>query len=92
MKRGMLATILDAGARERLARISLVNPTLSKRVEDSLLRMAQSGQIRTKVTEQQLISLLENADGNGQSSHAPKKTIVYSRRKHDEDDDLDFDI
>jgi len=93
MKRGMLATILDGGARERLARISLVNPTLSQRVEESLLRMAQSGQLRSKVTEQQLISLLERSDGGGQSANAPKKTtIVYSRRKVDEDDDFDFDI
>ncbi|KZO95168.1 DNA-binding TFAR19-related protein [Calocera viscosa TUFC12733] len=92
-KRGMLATILDGGARERLARISLVNAPLSKSVEDSLLRMAQSGQIRSKVTEQQLVALLENADGGGQSAHAPKKTtIIYSRRKVDPDDDLDFDI
>ncbi|KZT59774.1 hypothetical protein CALCODRAFT_493285 [Calocera cornea HHB12733] len=91
-KRGMMATILDAGARERLARIALVNPSLSQRVEESLLRMAQSGQLRSKVTEQQLVQLLENADG-GQAANAPKKTtITYARRKVDPDDDFDFDI
>lgn len=42
-----------------VARISLVSPERSKQIEAILLRMAQTGQLRDKVTETQLIDLLE---------------------------------
>ena len=42
-----------------VARISLVSPERSKQIEAILLRMAQTGQLRGKVTEPQLIDLLE---------------------------------
>lgn len=42
-----------------VARISLVSPERSKQIETILLRMAQTGQLRGKVTEPQLIDLLE---------------------------------
>jgi len=42
-----------------VARISLVSPERSKQIETILLRMAQTGQLRGKVTESQLIDLLE---------------------------------
>jgi hypothetical protein len=42
-----------------VARISLVSPERSKQIESILLRMAQTGQLRGKVTESQLIDLLE---------------------------------
>ena len=42
-----------------MSRIALVRPQLSSQIESILLRMAQSGQLRGRVTEQQLIGLLE---------------------------------
>lgn len=42
-----------------VTRISLVSPERSKQIETILVRMAQSGQIRNKVTEDQLIDLLD---------------------------------
>lgn len=42
-----------------VARISLVSPERSKQIEGILFRMAQTGQLRGKVTESQLIDLLE---------------------------------
>ena len=42
-----------------VARISLVSLERSKQIETILLRMAQTGQLRGKVTESQLIDLLE---------------------------------
>jgi DNA-binding TFAR19-related protein (PDSD5 family) len=77
MKRDMLATVLDNGARERcqsrkavfasndlimkisVSRIALVAPQRSAQIEGMLLRMAQTGQLRGRVTEQMLIGLLE---------------------------------
>ncbi|CAG8662303.1 3852_t:CDS:2, partial [Paraglomus brasilianum] len=55
----MLVQILDNEARERLARISMVKADKARGVEDLLLRMAQTGQLRGKVSESQLIDLLE---------------------------------
>ncbi|KZT44190.1 hypothetical protein SISSUDRAFT_966260, partial [Sistotremastrum suecicum HHB10207 ss-3] len=59
MRRDLLATVLDSAARERLSRIALVSPSRSSQIEGILLRMAQSGQLRGRVSEQQLIDLLE---------------------------------
>ncbi|KAG8747599.1 hypothetical protein FRC10_000141 [Ceratobasidium sp. 414] len=88
MKRDLLATVLDSAARERLARISLVRPALSGQIEQILLRMAQTGQLRGRVTEQQLIGLLEQAE-DSQAKNVPKK-VVYQRRKDLDDDDFDL--
>ncbi|KAI0928007.1 hypothetical protein AcW1_005390 [Taiwanofungus camphoratus] len=91
MRRDLLATVLDSAARERLARIALVSPQRSQQIETILLRMAQTGQLRGRVSEDQLIELLEQAD-EAQSKSAPKKgTIVFQRRKGGLDDD-DFDL
>ncbi|KAG8714282.1 hypothetical protein FRC11_009031 [Ceratobasidium sp. 423] len=87
MKRDLLATVLDSAARERLARISLVRPALSGQIEQILLRMAQTGQLRGRVTEQQLIGLIEQAE-ESQGKAAPK--VVYRRRKELDDDDFDL--
>ncbi|KAF9793306.1 DNA-binding TFAR19-related protein [Thelephora terrestris] len=89
MRRDLLATVLDAGARERLARISLVSPERSKQIEAILFRMAQTGQLRGKVTESQLIDLLEQAEEA--HNKKAKGSIVFQRRK-DLDDDFDFDL
>jgi len=57
-------------------RIALVNPQLSTQVESILVRMAQSGQLRGRVTEQQLIGLLDQADGQQSASTAKKGAIL----------------
>ncbi|KDQ12375.1 hypothetical protein BOTBODRAFT_95770, partial [Botryobasidium botryosum FD-172 SS1] len=87
MRRDLLATVLDNGARERLARIALVRPQLSGQIEASLLRMAQTGQLRGRVTEEDLIGLLERAEEASGKGSQKKGTIVYQRRKELDDDD-----
>lgn len=81
MRRDMMATILDTGARERcshnlplfasyhsyslfnvpwtVSRIALVSPERSRQIETIIMRMAQSGQLRERVSEKQLIDLLD---------------------------------
>ena len=44
-------------------RISLVSPERSKQIETIIARMAQSGQLRGRVTENQLIDLLDQVRG-----------------------------
>jgi programmed cell death protein 5 len=87
MRRAMLTQILDNAARERLARISIVKPDKARAVEDIVIRMARAGAIRGKVTEQQLIELLENVNQQTQ----PQTKIVYNRRKAMESDEDDWD-
>uniref|UniRef100_A0A0E0DUE8 Programmed cell death protein 5 n=1 Tax=Oryza meridionalis TaxID=40149 RepID=A0A0E0DUE8_9ORYZ len=67
----MLAQILSSEARERLSRIALVKPDKARGVEDVLLRAAQSGGISEKVSEERLISLLEQIN-----THTSKQTKV----------------
>ncbi|KAL9237006.1 hypothetical protein vseg_011599 [Gypsophila vaccaria] len=80
----MLAQILSAQARERLSRIALVKPEKARGVEDVVIRAAQTGQIAEKVSEERLISLLEQI--NTQTTKQTKVTI-QRRRSVLEDDD-----
>jgi programmed cell death protein 5 len=82
----MLIQILDAGARERLSRICLVRPEKSKFIEDNLLAMVRSGQIRGKINEEQLISLLNEVSIQ---EEAVQPKITFSRRTYNNDDDED---
>ncbi|GBC05905.1 hypothetical protein RclHR1_00650024 [Rhizophagus clarus] len=81
----MLSQILDNEARERLARISMVKAEKARAVEDLLIRMAQTGQLRGKVNESQLIEILEQIN----QQQKPETKIVYNRRKFDDDEDED---
>lgn len=66
-----------------VARIALVRPQKAREIEDMLLRMAQGGQLRGQVTEDQLIGVLdqiERAEAGGargsQAVPAVKKITV----------------
>ncbi|PFH50684.1 hypothetical protein AMATHDRAFT_144505 [Amanita thiersii Skay4041] len=89
MRRDLLATILDTAARERLSRIALVSPETSSKVERIIIQNVQAGAIRGRMSEEQLISLLDQFEKAQGTSANKKPTIVYQRRK-DLDDDLDF--
>ncbi|ONI10910.1 hypothetical protein PRUPE_4G075200 [Prunus persica] len=80
----MLSQILSAEARERIARIALVKPEKAKGVEDVILKAAQMGQIAEKVSEERLISLLEQI--NNQTTKQTKVTIHRRRSVLDDDD------
>ncbi len=58
-RHAMLSQILDAPARDRLSRIAIVKSDRARAVEDLIMRMAQGGQIRQKITESELVGLLE---------------------------------
>ncbi|KAI9206414.1 PDCD5-related protein [Polychytrium aggregatum] len=89
MRRTLLVQILDNGARERLSRISIVKADKARAVEDMLIRMAQSGQLRGKVDENQLIEMLGQIAEQSES----RTKITYNRRRvGSDDDDDDFDL
>ncbi|PON74045.1 PDCD5-related protein [Trema orientale] len=72
------------GGFNEVARIALVKPEKARGVEDVLLRAAQMGQIVEKVSEEKLISLLEQI--NNQTTKQTRVTI-QRRRSVLEDDD-----
>jgi programmed cell death protein 5 len=84
----ILGQILDPEAADRLGRIRLVKESRATAVEDRLIMLAKSGQLRNKVTEDQLKDLLTAVAKNEETESA---SYVISRRKGtwDEDDDLE---
>lgn len=59
-------------------------------VENRLIMLAKSGQLRSKVTEDQLKELLGAVAENTQREGGTAGKIVISRRKGDWDDDDDL--
>ena len=70
-------------AADRLGRIRLVKESRATDIENRLIMLARSGQLRGKVTEDQLKELL----GAVAESQEKEKEIVFSRRKGGWDDD-----
>ncbi|KAN0110536.1 DNA-binding TFAR19-related protein [Hyaloscypha variabilis] len=85
-RQSILNQILEPEAADRLGRIRLVKESRAQDVENRLIVLARSGQLRQKVTEEQLKELLGAvAEGKEEAK------IVVTRRKgtwDDEDDDL----
>ncbi|KAI9733381.1 MAG: hypothetical protein M1834_003465 [Cirrosporium novae-zelandiae] len=82
----MLSQILLPDAADRLGRIRMVKESRAIDIENRLIMMARTGQLRQKVTEDQLKQLL-----NAVADHQEEAKIVISRRKggwDDDDDDL----
>ena len=65
--------------------VKLVRPEKAKAVEDMIIRNGMAGAIKDKVSEDMLISYLENFQDK------PTTTITF-KRKIDDDDDLDADL
>ncbi|KKA27299.1 hypothetical protein TD95_003141 [Thielaviopsis punctulata] len=81
----MLNQILHPEAADRLGRIRLVNESRAAQIEDRLMTLARTGQLRSKVTEEELKQLL-----NAVSEAQEQEKIVVTRKGWDLDDDLDF--
>ncbi|KAI0390665.1 double-stranded DNA-binding domain-containing protein [Xylariaceae sp. FL0594] len=86
-RQSMLNQILHPEAADRLGRIRLVNESRAADVENRLIMLARTGQLRQKVTEDELKKLLSAV---AEKEEKEKEKIVYTRRKgwDDEDDDL----
>lgn len=81
----MLDQILHPEASDRLGRIRMVKEERAADIENRLLTLAQTGQLRQKVTEAQLKDML-----NAMADNKEEEKIVVNRRKvwDDDDDDL----
>ncbi|GAA5823081.1 hypothetical protein JCM3770_007089 [Rhodotorula araucariae] len=91
-RRAVMSQILSSEARERLSRIALVKPDRARAIEQLLMRMAQSGQLRGRVSEEQLIDVLDQVEamekGQGGAGQKSASKITFTRKSaYDSDDD-----
>lgn len=72
-KKTVLRQILTTEARERLGRIKIVRPDVAENIENQLIMFAQSGQLKNKINDEQLLELL--------SKIIPKKRDIKIKRR-----------
>ncbi|KAF2467172.1 DNA-binding TFAR19-related protein [Lindgomyces ingoldianus] len=84
----ILSQILTPDAADRLGRIRLVKESRATDIENRLIMLARSGQLRAKVTEEQLKELLGAV---AEQHEKQEEKIVVTRRGGSgwDDDDLD---
>ncbi|KAF1819346.1 DNA-binding TFAR19-related protein [Dissoconium aciculare CBS 342.82] len=84
----ILGQILEPLAADRLGRIRMVNASRAEDVENRLIMLARSGQLRQRVNEDQLKDIL-SAVAEQQKESAAAKVVVQRRGAAWDDDDLD---
>ncbi|KAF2184819.1 DNA-binding TFAR19-related protein [Zopfia rhizophila CBS 207.26] len=87
-RQNILSQIITPEAADRLGRIRLVKESRATDIENRLIMLAKTGQIRQKVTEEQLKELLGAV---AEQQEKQEEKIVVNRRKGGgwDDDDLD---
>lgn len=85
----MMSQLLEPEAYERLSRVRLVKPERASAVEQHLMKLYQAGAIRRKISENQIVDILEKVASDERKQGST--TIVFDRRdKSGEGDDDDF--
>jgi len=72
-KKTILRSIMTTEARERLGRIKIARPEAVESIENQLIAIAQSGQLKSKINDEQLRMLL--------SKVLPKKREIKIKRR-----------
>ncbi len=72
-KKQILRTILTTPARERLGRIKVARPEMAESIENQLIMLAQSGELKNKINDEQLRLLLTKL--------IPKKRDITIKRR-----------
>lgn len=85
----ILSQILLPEAADRLGRIRLVKESRATDVENRLIMLARSGQLRSKVTEDQLKELLGAVAENNRENEGGGNIVISRRKGGWDDDDLD---
>jgi programmed cell death protein 5 len=58
MREGTLRMAMTSEARQRLANVKMVNPSLASSIEEYVIQLASSGKLRTAVDDEQLKQML----------------------------------
>lgn len=85
----ILSQILEPQASDRLGRIRMVKESRATDVENRLITMARTGQLRQKVTEEQLKEMLASLAEHERGAAGGEKMKVVRRGRWDDDEDLD---
>ncbi|KIV95699.1 hypothetical protein B0A52_04171 [Exophiala mesophila] len=85
----ILNQILEPEAQDRLGRIRLVKESRATDVENRLIALGRSGQLRQKVTEAQLKDMLASLSEHEKQSGQTLESVKVVRRGGWDDDDLD---
>lgn len=72
-KKTIMRSIMTADARARLGRIKLARPKIAEQIENQIIMIAQSGQLKNKINDEQLRMLL--------SKILPKKRDIKIKRR-----------
>ncbi len=64
LKKTVLLKFMTKKARERLNRVKMVKPEMVEKIEISLIQAIQTGQIKNKISESQLINILKEINEN----------------------------
>ena len=62
-KEAIMRTLLTPEARERLVRVKMARPDFGAQVENLIMQLAQQGRITQKLSEEMLLSLLRQVQG-----------------------------
>lgn len=72
-KKSILRSILTPDARQRLGRIKIARPEIAESIENQIIMVAQSGQLKNKINDEQLRMLLKRV--------MPKKRDIKIKRR-----------
>ena len=86
MKNSILSQVLTQQARARLNTLTLAKPEKGRQAEAMLLQMAQTGQISSRMGEDELVDFLQRFGGSGPAA----SKVKFDRRRAALDDDDDF--
>eukprot|EP00798_Chlamydomonas_sp_ICE-L_P016625 gene16625-22872_t len=86
-RRSMLVAITTPEARERLNRIAIVKPDKARAVEAMIIQAAQRGQLNEKVSDERLMSMLEQIN---EREGGTKSKVTIQRKRPNMDDDADW--
>lgn len=84
----MLSQILEPSAADRLGRIRMVKESRATDVENRLIMLARSGQLRQKVTEDQLKEMLSSLTEHQKESGQGLENMKVVRKSRWDDDDF----
>ncbi|CAI2378694.1 unnamed protein product [Moneuplotes crassus] len=87
-KNSMMKQILSTEARERLSNIQAANPKRAEQIESIIIGNARNGTIQGKVSDAQLIDLIDQFD----TKKSQETTVTFKRKNlidSDEEEDLD---